>query len=390
MRNIRFNFIHVILVIYLLFSIFVSDLIDSKIYNLVINPIFWIIMTIYLFFYSGDHHGRFSRIDENAKTMFIITLFYIIINLLSGLIFGFSRNPYSNELIPFLKNFLQIVVVIFGIEYTRSYVINENRNSKLFVVLFTIIFILFEINFPLLISNLSNNESLFKYVSSVILPLIFGNILYTYLTLKGSYKIVCVYRIIVETVFLLVPILPSFDWFMLGIRGIIVPAIIYIVFKYTAGYKSIRSRRGGRKKQNPVIYVPLFTIIIVFVLFMAGVFVYEPIAVVSNSMTPVFYRGDVVIYRKVDKKKLKNIKKYTIIVYSKEGQAIVHRIVEKYTKNGETFFITRGDANNSNDAVPVSEEQVIGTYETSIKYIGYPSVWLNEIFKDEEAKVEIK
>lgn len=390
MKRVKFNIFHLVILIYLIFSIFINKLIDLKTYNLIINPIFWLIISISIYIRTGNNHGRFSKLNENEKTILITTLFYLIINFMSGLIFGYTSNPYSNKVIPFLTNFWQIVIVIMGIEYTRSYVINENKNNKLFVVLFTIIFILLEINFSKLFSSINDREELFKYVSSTLLPLVFGNILYTYLTIKGSYKLVYIYRVIVEVTFLIVPILPNFDWFMIGIRGIIVPAIIYLVLKYTSNYKAVRTRSNGRKKQNPLIYVPVFSIILIFVLFMAGIFIYEPIAVLSNSMNPVFYRGDVVIYRKVDNNKLKNIKKYNIIVYSKDGQAVVHRVVDKYIKDGETYFITKGDANISNDLNPVSESQVIGVYQLSIKYIGYPSVWLNQIFNYEKPNVEIK
>lgn len=390
MKRVKFNIFHLVILLYLIFSIFINKLIDLKTYNLIINPIFWLIISISIYIRTGNNHGRFSKLNENEKTILITTLFYLIINFMSGLIFGYTSNPYSNKLIPFLTNFWQIVIVIMGIEYTRSYIINENKNNKLFVILFTIIFILLEINFSKLFSSINDREELFKYVSSTLLPLIFGNILYTYLTIKGSYKLVYIYRVIVEVTFLIVPILSNFDWFMIGIRGIIVPAIIYLVLKYTSNYKSVRTRSNGRKKQNPLIYVPVFSIILIFVLFMAGIFIYEPIAVLSNSMNPVFYRGDVVIYSKVDNNKLKNIKKYNIIIYSKDGQAVVHRVVDKYIKDGETYFITKGDANISNDLNPVSESQVIGVYQLSIKYIGYPSVWLNQIFNYEKPNVEIK
>ena len=388
MKRVKFNIFHLVILLYLIFSIFINKLIDLKTYNLIINPIFWLIISISIYIRTGNNHGRFSKLNENEKTILITTLFYLIINFMSGLIFGYTSNPYSNKVIPFLTNFWQIVIM--GIEYTRSYVINENKNNKLFVILFTIIFILLEINFSKLFSSINDREELFKYVSSTLLPLVFGNILYTYLTIKGSYKLVYIYRVIVEVTFLIVPILPNFDWFMIGIRGIIVPAIIYLVLKYTSNYKAVRARSNGRKKQNPLIYVPVFSIILIFVLFMAGIFIYEPIAVLSNSMNPVFYRGDVVIYRKVDNNKLKNIKKYNIIIYSKDGQAVVHRVVDKYIKDGETYFITKGDANISNDLNPVSESQVIGVYQLSIKYIGYPSVWLNQIFNYEKPNVEIK
>ena len=123
---------------------------------------------------------------------------------------------------------------------------------------------------------------------------------------------------------------------------------------------------------------------------MAGIFKYAPIAMLSNSMTPVYYKGDVLVYRKVTKEELKNIKKYNIIIYSKEGQYIAHRVMNIYQKNEKYYFITKGDANLQDDLDPVEEEQVIGLYKFHIKYIGYPSVWLNRFFRYEDAKVEIK
>ena len=155
------------------------------------------------------------------------------------------------------------------------------------LIKFTIIFILFEIEFPILFSNLNNRINVFEYIGYSILPIIFSNILYSYITLKGSYKLVLLYRLPVELAILLVPILPDYDWFMQGFVGIIVPVIIYIIFKYTSNHKMERSRRS-RKKKNPIIYFPFLSIIIAFVLFMAGVFIYEPIAILSNSMVPVF------------------------------------------------------------------------------------------------------
>ena len=147
MKRVKFNIFHLVILLYLIFSIFINKLIDLKTYNLIINPIFWLIISISIYIRTGNNHGRFSKLNENEKTILITTLFYLIINFMSGLIFGYTSNPYSNKVIPFLTNFWQIVIVIMGIEYTRSYVINENKNNKLFVILFTIIFILLEINF---------------------------------------------------------------------------------------------------------------------------------------------------------------------------------------------------------------------------------------------------
>ena len=388
MKNVQIRLIHFVLIIYLLLSIFLFSNVDGKMFKLIINPIFWLITLIYLYKEYDNNHGRFENITDKVKTVLIATLLYIIINFLSGLVFGYTRSPYSHSFIPFIKNMWQIVFVIFCLEYTRSIVLNENKKNFVFVIFFTLIFMMLEINYSSLFDSLSDRENAFKYISSIVLPLFFSNILFSYLTLKGSYKTVITYRLIVETVYLISPILPDLDWFLTGIRGIIVPVFIFLFIKFKT--KRRRFRELKRNKKNTVLYIPFFAVILLFILFMAGVFKYEPIAILSNSMNPVFYKGDVVIYRKMDNKLLKKLDKYNIIVYSKEGQVVVHRIVKKYYKNGDLLFITKGDANITEDLDPVETYQIIGLYDFSLRYIGYPSVWLNRYFKYEDAKVEIK
>ena len=44
------------------------------------------------------------------------------------------------------------------------------------------------------------------------------------------------------------------------------------------------------------------------------------------------------------------------------------------------FFFIIGDNNETVDANLVDEENVLGTVKYIVKYIGYPTVWLNERF----------
>lgn len=391
MKNIKYNLVQLFLILYLLFCVFISKDISNNNFNLYINPIVLLLIAGYTYIYSENHHGRFENLKENQKSILIATLFYIILYFISGLIFGYARTIYSHKFLAILKNIWQIIIPIISIEYIRSFILNDNKKNYLFIILFTIVFMMIEINYFGLFLSLKENEEAFKYISSIILPIIFSNVLYSYLTIKGSYKLVLVYRVIIELIYLLVPIFPDFDWFLTGVVGIMTPGVIYIFMKFYIKNKRERNSKRERKKlRNPIIYIPIIVIIGVFVCFMAGVFIYEPIAILSNSMVPVFEKGDVVIYRKVKTNELKNLKKYNIIVFSREGQMIVHRVIDKYEKNNKYYFVTKGDANNQRDSGLVEEEELIGVYMFEIKYIGYPSVWLNRFFKNEEAKVETK
>ena len=389
MKKVRFNIIYIILVFFLLFLMFFSNKIDNVIYTNYLYPLLLLVIAAFAYKESNNNHGRFTSQINNKKTILIATLFYIIIYYLSGLVFGFAKTIYAHDITSIILNIYHIIVPIIFIEYIRSYVINENKNNKLFIYILTIIFIMIEINYPRLYGELTDNEKAFQYIAAYILPLIFGNILYTYLTINGSYKLVLIYRVIIELSFLLTPVFPAHDWFIKGVFGIIAPAVVYMSIKYDLSRKQLRSRKEIKKTKS-IWYIPVVLLLTLFVLFMAGLFKATPIAILSNSMSPLFCKGDVVIYNKITEEELKNIAEGTIIVYSKESQIVVHRVINVYQKNNEYYFITKGDANNAKDGDPVNQKEVLGIYTFHVKYIGWPSVKLNEYFKNEKPLVEIK
>lgn len=87
--------------------------------------------------------------------------------------------------------------------------------------------------------------------------------------------------------------------------------------------------------------------------------------VLSGSMEPEFYPGDMVITQHKDKA---DIKLNDIVTYrDNEGIIITHRIMEE-TEEG---YITKGDNNNVEDADILTEDNIIGEVKFSIPKIGY-------------------
>lgn len=87
--------------------------------------------------------------------------------------------------------------------------------------------------------------------------------------------------------------------------------------------------------------------------------------VLSGSMEPKFYPGDMVITQHKGKA---DIKVNDIVTYKdNEGVIITHRIIEE-TDEG---YITKGDNNNVNDADILKEDNIIGEVKFSIPKIGY-------------------
>lgn len=385
MKNLN---IYIIMIIYFVFTFFLEKILGNVIGY--ITPMILLIISLYIHFTEGDNHGRFPKNKEYIKKMIIIMLLYVIIYFFLGLLFGFTKSPYSHKIITLLKNIWRIIVPVIALEYIRSITICNNSNNKFIIITFTLLLFVIELNLNTFIKNISISEDAFKYVSQTVIPLFATEMLCTYLCLKGSYKLSLPYRIILNAITIFSPVFPDIDWFASGIIGVLFPAIIFLLYKYDYQKKNRRISRRDLKKQNPIVYVPIFIILIIFGAFMLGLFKYEPIAIVSNSMDPVFNRGDVVVLRKVNKTNLNKLKKYDIIIYSIDKQLVAHRVINKKEEKGKLYFKTKGDANISPDLKWVKEDQIVGKYEFHIKYVGYPSVWLNDLFKKQKPKVEIK
>ena len=99
---------------------------------------------------------------------------------------------------------------------------------------------------------------------------------------------------------------------------------------------------------------------------------YEPFAIQTDSMSPFFEAGDLVIDKAVtDVSELQVgdvITFWTII----EGERVLntHRIVEIVDADTYIYFVTKGDNNSSEDALTVHQSEVVGKYQTKISGLG--------------------
>ena len=85
----------------------------------------------------------------------------------------------------------------------------------------------------------------------------------------------------------------------------------------------------------------------------------------------------------VDKKNPKDTEVGEILIYQKSGKIIAHRVVKKVEYEEQVFFYTKGDANNNEDGYLIEEEDIIGKVVYVCKYIGWPTVWVNEFIRKE-------
>ena len=97
---------------------------------------------------------------------------------------------------------------------------------------------------------------------------------------------------------------------------------------------------------------------------------YQMYIVLSGSMSPEFDTGSLAFVREVDPLELTEGDIITFQSTNDEGSLTTHRIVEVQREDG-LQFITRGDANNINDPIPVPADNVVGIVTGSVPYVGY-------------------
>lgn len=111
--------------------------------------------------------------------------------------------------------------------------------------------------------------------------------------------------------------------------------------------------------------------------------------VVSGSMEPAFYRGDIVATENVNTYGIQEFNPYTdvhigdVVVYDAMwySEPVIHRVIDIQQINGSTYYIIKGDNNNVQDPYPVSPSQIkskvisLGDALLVIPKIGYITLW---------------
>lgn len=370
----------IMILTYLTLSTIISATWWIRAYNLFINPICWIGMFSYCaFFLNNSENIRKSR--SVVFSVLYITVLYLMIYFTTGLFVGYARNPFSIQPLALLQNIWSFVIILFFQEYVRSSIIKNSHKNKVMFIITAILFALVEINISS-INNTASNAEIFKYIFQIIIPVLAKSILFTYLVSIGGYKASLAFKIPTTLMTITLPILPNYDWFLAGINELLITVIMYLYVSYNYSLADRRISRRQIKKENPISTIPYFIALVLMIGFVAGFFHYQPVAIVSNSMYPLYQRGDVVIVEHINEENLKRLEIGYIIEYILDGKAITHRIVEISTdQNGQTIYITQGDNNNVRDPKPVYENQILGIIKCHIPKIGYPSVWVSELLK---------
>ena len=196
----------VIVIIILLFGLLgsiklVRDI--NVIYLYIINPIFWIGLSIFLRCVLGKNIENRKLKKQVMEYTIIATLVFIIVYMLSGLFVTFGKNPYNTTSIGLLHNLWITGVILVAKEFVRYKLINNvyEKDKNKIAIIITVIYVIIDIEMTRFIGTNITVFSVVKYSIQTVMPNIAKNLLFSYIAINGNYIASIVYQIVTNLYF---------------------------------------------------------------------------------------------------------------------------------------------------------------------------------------------
>lgn len=365
----------------LIYFIFIFRLIPNS--APIINGGFIIVLAITSYFMYGFQHCGLNKIRKKVilEVLTGIILYFALIYIL-GQFTGFMKNAYSLKLMAIIKNSILPLISVIAFEIFRYIFISANKDSKEIIIYYTIALILLDIviNFygvsPTLVA-------VFIYLSVKVIPMIFKNVVLSYLTYQVGYHPCILYVIPLCLYKFIMPYIPNLGNYLYAIIDVTLPSLIYIYAAKMVTNNLREENSTWELVKTFVINIPVTIIFIVFVILIAGVFKFQLLGIDTSAISPKIKRGDAVIINK--KIKYENYKEGDIIVYKGDKKLIIDQISKKdKDEDGNVILYITTEYNEDEEDTyqKIDEEQLVGKYNGfKISKIAYPTIWFKDIIK---------
>ncbi len=297
----------------------------------------------------------------------------ILLLYIMGTVFGYYK--VTINFYTFLYWVLPFALIITGSEIIRSRLLmQDNRTVN---VLSVVAFVICDVAMLYETLPFASFKFFVDFMCGIVFPCIASELMYTYVSRRYGATPVIIYRLLMTLYSVLIPIQPSIPAALLSFLKIVFPimAIMFLGMLYE------RKKSGFSRKKNRIQAVAASFVIVIMTVFIALVscqFRFGLLVVASESMTGSIDKGDAIIYEEYDGQ---IIEEGQVIVFEKNRTVYIHRVVDIQKIDGQTRYYTKGDANDSVDTGFVTIENVIGLTDVTIKFIGYPTLWVRELFK---------
>ena len=369
--KIRTFTIEFVLLIILSLALFVPNIITRKILALFLT-LFAIIVVILI-------KRKVIKSIYNKQVFWLMIGFgviYLTVFYLMGLYFGYYEAAAKFSFRTIKDFIIPLVLIIVTSEIIRFLLIGQKW--KLSKILVLINMVLVDLVVYISVYDLTNFDDMLAVIGFIFFASIACNLLYDYISIRYGCNGIIVYRLITVLFVYIIPYIPDVYIFFRSFLRMVYPYLIYLTLEYTYSKTNYATAYRDRKK-NVITTTILLVIMTMIIALVSCRFTYGVLVIGSGSMTGTIDKGDAVIFKSY---KGGSLKEGDIIIYIKEDIKTVHRIVKMENVNGEYRYFTKGDKNKEIDNGYRVKKDIVGVTIFKIKYIGYPTLWLRDIFED--------
>jgi signal peptidase len=302
---------------------------------------------------------------------------YLTLYFVSGLKYGFVISGGGRiTLSSFLRYVLPISVIIVSTEKIREIMLAGS--PRVLVLISYAVGVASELACKGGIPSIRNVYQVAALFGLVVFPALTANILFTYLTKRYGMASAISYRMIMTLYVYFIPASTDAPRALVAFILMLLPLIIYL-FVDALFEKRVRY---ALKRNKSVIARVLACLVLVlmlcFILLITCQFRFGMVMIATDSMTGTINRSDAVIYEKYDSSDTP-VTEGDIIIFMENNRRVVHRIVEINNVNGQRQYITKGDANETNDPGFRTDSDIVGVVRLRVRFLGYPSLVLHEL-----------
>ena len=300
---------------------------------------------------------------------------WLVLYYLSGIHFGFYKNLTPLSVDNFFKHLLPSVIILVSIELIRYVLLAQNQRA--INVIAYAIGVLSELLIFYPIASITTFNRFMAAVGATLFPAITANVLYNYVSKRYGVYPNIVFRFVTTMYIYILPIYPSIPDSIFSFSKVLIPLLIYAFLRMLYEKKRRLTSRKHRIAMR-VISVALIAVMTSAMMLISCRFHHGLLVIATESMTGEINKGDAVIYEAYDEQM---IKENDVIVFRKYDYVVVHRVIDIKVINGQTRYYTKGDANDTPDEGFVTAESIEGIVLFKVAYIGYPSIWIRDVFK---------
>lgn len=367
--KLKIYILELLLLLFLLFTLFESNIVTK----LILAIFLFAYMVICIIFLKKRQILPIYH-KQVLILMCLFSFIYLAVFYLMGLYFGYYEAPVKLSLWSFWNYIIPLAVIIISSEVIRHILLSQ-KGKKSKVLVFAIM-VLIDLIIYTGVYDLNNLDDFLTVIGFILFASVACNLLYDYISIRFGYGGIIVYRMATALYAYFIPIVPDIYIFFRSVLRMVYPYMIYLILDYTYAKRHLIVDYVDQRKKvvGTTILVVCATLVSMLV---SCQFRFGIIVVGSGSMTGALNKGDATIYERYDKQV---IKEGDVVIFNDGGIRIIHRVVDIKKINGELRYYTKGDANAEMDEGYITKKDVVGITLFRIKYIGFPSIWIKDIF----------